>query len=251
MASFRRMKRKGPLPFRYVLLLSFVFFLLSTAAGLYIINKEISPTLMRIAEIETKRIASLVINNAIQDEMEKNVDTTKLIEVKRDKAGKVTDTSFDSQYVTRMMAGITGKIQKYLREAEKGNMAGLENRKPGSVTIGQKNNGIVSYIPIGQATNNALLGGLGPMVPVRFYVMGDVFSDVKTNVKQYGINNALFEISISVKVDVETVIPFATKPFTVTTNVPVILKAVQGDVPEYFNSGGGSPPAIEMPGGGK
>ncbi|MFY4775552.1 sporulation protein YunB [Metabacillus sp. RGM 3146] len=251
MAKFRRLKRKGPLPFRYVLLLSFVLFLFSTAAGIYIINKEISPTLIRIAEIETKRIASLVINNAIQDEMEKNVDTKNLIVMKRDKSGKVTDTSFDSQYVVKMMTGITGNIQKYLREAEKGNMAALENKKINDLEYTSKSDGIISYIPIGQATNNALLGGLGPMVPVRFFVKGDVFPDVKTNVKQYGINNALFEISISVKVDVEVVIPFATKAFTVTTNVPVILKAVQGDVPEYFNGGDGGSPALELPGSSK
>ena len=56
----RKLTRKGPLPFRYVLLLTFLFFMLSTGVGLWLINREIEPTLMKYAEAQTKEIATLV-----------------------------------------------------------------------------------------------------------------------------------------------------------------------------------------------
>ncbi|MGX1725054.1 sporulation protein YunB, partial [Bacillus haynesii] len=37
------LSKRGPLPFRYVMLLSFVFFIFSTAISLLIINSSIKP----------------------------------------------------------------------------------------------------------------------------------------------------------------------------------------------------------------
>ena len=72
MAKFRsrRLLKRGPLPLRYVLLLTFVFFIFSTTAGLWIINEELKPTLMSIAKSESVSLATLVINDAIDQQFE-------------------------------------------------------------------------------------------------------------------------------------------------------------------------------------
>jgi hypothetical protein len=41
-----RLRRKGPLLFRHVLLITLLFFSLSTVGGLWLIDKGIEPTLM-------------------------------------------------------------------------------------------------------------------------------------------------------------------------------------------------------------
>ena len=43
-------------------------------------------------------------------------------------------------------------------------------------------------VPLGRVTDNALLGNLGPSVPIEFLVIGDVESDIKTKVVEFGIN---------------------------------------------------------------
>lgn len=85
--------------------------------------------------------------------------------------------------------------------------------------------------------------------PGRFNLIGDAFTDVKTKIKPYGINNALIDISIFVEIKVKVIIPFASKTAVVTNNVPVSIKAVQGEVPQFYNGSGGSgvTPSVQLP----
>lgn len=244
----RRVPKRKPLPFRYVFLLSFVFFIFSTAGGLWIINKGIEPTLISVAETETKRIATLVINNAINKQINDEVDVNKLIVVEKDENGKVSTVDFNAQMVNSIQAQITQKVQRNLREAEKGNIDVLDipDIKVEKEGVPEEE-GIIYYIPLGQATNNALLGNLGPRIPVRFYVIGNVVSDVKKSIFEYGINNALIEISVHIKVSVQVVIPFATSTTTVENTIPIAYKALQGEVPDFYNGDGELTPSIELP----
>lgn len=244
----KRLSKKGPLPFRYVFLLTFVFFIFSTAGGLWVINKGIEPTLIQVAETETKRIATLVINNAISKHINDEIDVNKLVVVEKDENGKVSTYDFNAQMVNRVNAQITQKVQRNLREAEKGNIDILDIPEIDVKTEGEpEEEGIIYYIPLGQATNNALLGNLGPRVPVRFYVIGSVDSNVEKSIVDYGINSVFIEISVHVKVDVQVVIPFATSITTVENTIPIAYKGVQGDVPEFYNGNGDSSPSIELP----
>ncbi|WP_243290415.1 sporulation protein YunB [Bacillus sp. FJAT-47783] len=244
----KRLAKKGPLPFRYVFLLTFVFFIFSTAGGLWVINSGIEPTLIQVAETETKRIATLVINNAISKHINDEIDVNKLVVVEKDENGKVSTYDFNAQMVNRVNAQITQKVQRNLREAEKGNIDILDIPEIDVKTEGEpEEEGIIYYIPLGQATNNALLGNLGPRVPVRFYVIGSVDSNVEKSIVDYGINSVFIEISVHVKVDVQVVIPFATSITTVENTIPIAYKGVQGDVPEFYNGSGDSSPSIEIP----
>jgi sporulation protein YunB len=251
LARFRkRPQKKGPLPFRYVFLLSLVFFIFSTAACLWIVNKGIEPTLMTVAETETKRIATLVIQNAINKDIKEDVDVDEMFVVDTDEKGNVTTIDFNAKFVRSVLAKTTDKIQTNLREASKGNIDALELPEGEHISKDEQGEGIIYSIPLGQATNNALIGNLGPRVPVRFYVVGEVQTDVKETIQQYGINNALIEIAVEIEVNVEVVIPFSTQTATVRNTIPIAIKAVQGQVPSYYNGGGGSaPPALDVPEG--
>ncbi|WP_342753906.1 hypothetical protein [Bacillus sp. PK3_68] len=57
MAAQKRWRSKrGPLPLRYVFLITLVLFTFSTAASLWIINKNVKPTLIGYAHAETKKL---------------------------------------------------------------------------------------------------------------------------------------------------------------------------------------------------
>lgn len=47
----------------------------------------------------------------------------------------------------------------------------------------------------------------------------------------------------------KVIIPFASKTAVVTNNVPVSIKAVQGEVPQFYNGNGGSgvTPSVQLP----
>lgn len=241
--------RKGPLPFRYVFLLTFVFFMLSTAAGIWTINRGIEPTLMSYAESQTRQIASLVISKAINKKVAEELDAKEVIRIEKDNKGEIATVDINTAIVNRVLSQTTYLVEANLREAEKGNLAMLGIPADIEIETDKKlrEQGFVYQIPLGQATNNALLGNLGPLIPVKFNAIGDVHSNAKETIEPFGINNVLVKVFIEVEVNVQVIIPFATKIATVKTDIPVAMQVIQGKVPEFYNSGGDSSPSIEVP----
>ncbi|WP_416828516.1 sporulation protein YunB [Ectobacillus polymachus] len=241
--------RRGPLPFRYVLLISFLIFLLLTVQGLWIISRSITPTLMLYAQSQTKRLATVIITKAVQDRVQSGFSVDKLIAVERDNQGKITTIDFNPEVVNGISSSTTASIEQYLRLAEKGDMAKLGLDDNTQLTLKQKEgNGAVFAIPLGQITNNALIGNLGPKIPVSFTTIGDVHTNIKRDVKPYGINNVMVDIALEVNVTMQVIIPFQSKETIVTTDVPIAMRVIQGEVPTYYSgSKDGGTPALPVP----
>ncbi|MBP3038649.1 sporulation protein YunB [Bacillaceae bacterium Marseille-Q3522] len=239
----RRLFRRGPLPFRYVCLLTFVFFLFTTIISLWIINAGLKPTLERYAESQTRKIATLVINKAINDSFQEVIDTTS----KEVEDSSQSNVNFNTNIINRLRAELTLLIQQNIKEAEEGNLDELQVLT--NVEFAKEaGEGILYYIPLGQMTNNALLGNLGPKIPIKFNAVGSIQSDVRPKLTEYGINNAYIEVNIHLKINVQIIIPFATKLTTIEENVPVVMEIIQGEVPQFYNGNGkGINPSIDLP----
>ncbi|MGG3468072.1 sporulation protein YunB [Neobacillus pocheonensis] len=246
MAKIRRRRlKRGPLPFRYVMLLSFVFFLFSTAMGLWIINKGIEPALISYAESQSKKIASLVINKAIN---KKTVDVGDVIALEPGSDGAPPSATLKTEVVNQKLSEITNQIQKNLNAAEKGDLSSLQQLTDVEIDVKNTNtNGIVWNVPLGRATNLALFGNLGPKIPVRFQAIGDVRPDVKITPKPLGINNTWIDVAIHLEVSVQIITPFETKITKLIQKIPVGGRLIQGDVPQFYNNGSNALPSIELP----
>lgn len=247
MAKFRRRRQRGPLPFKYVLLLTFVFFLLSTAVGLWVVNKGIEPTLMRIATTETRNIASLVINRAITKRTTNVGDTNDVIKIVPGSNGKGQNAQLNTNLINRVLAETTAQIQKNLKTAKNGDIASLETDVEIETENTDKEDGITWYIPLGQATNISLLGNLGPKIPVKFTAIGEVEPDVHISTKEMGINNTWMEVSVDIQVSVQIITPFATDITKLKQSIPVGGTLVEGEVPQFYNNGSGITPSIQVP----
>lgn len=255
-----RFPRK-PLPFRHVFVLSIIFFTLFTVWGLWLIDRGIKPTLMQIAKTKAEQIAAYAINYGIgkkdiadMQKLEKGnlrADTNgeKLIVPLKDKDGNIKSYIYNNAEVNRLLNETTNRIQYYLRAIEDGSLP--LGYIPKDVQVQMKENqpnGVVFYIPLGQATNNALLANLGPRVPVKFEVISNVKTNIEDKVVKAGINNIFLQLYIHATVEVRVVIPFAVDKKSVSTNIMIAQQFFPGDVPYYYNSGGdGLTPALPIP----
>jgi sporulation protein YunB len=249
LAKFRaRPQKRGPLPLRYVILLTIVFFIFSSVVGLWAVNKGIEPTLMRYAESETRNIAALVINKAITKRTTDVGDNNEVIELLPNENGK-QNAKLNTAYINRVLAETTAQIQKNLKTASRGDLSSLEQLTDVQIETKSTNNedGIVWYVPLGQATNIALLGNMGPKIPIRFHAIGEVKPNVKITTEQVGINNIHYGVSVDIEVSVQIITPFATKITKLQQSIPVGDSYIQGDVPQFYNNGGGIMPSIQLP----
>ena len=254
---YRRVRRKrkqsilrGPLPVKHAIMITFLFFLGTSLISLWIVNAAIEPTLMRYAESETKKITSLVINHAIKETISNNDNMNEIItEIPKQGDNIAVDgIQFNTEIINKIRSETSLLIQNQLSEIERGNLSSFDYLK-GEVLVDSNNSkGIIHEVPLGKATNNALLGNLGPKIPVEMETISDVQSDVKTTLEPYGINNALIKVYLEVEVHAQVIIPFASKPTKITTSIPMGMRVVSGHVPTYFNgSGSGGSPAIQLP----
>ncbi|WP_245613722.1 sporulation protein YunB [Alkalihalobacterium bogoriense] len=247
-----RPKKRGPLPFRYVFLLSFIIFTLLTVQGLWLVEKGIRPTLMYIAVTETQTLATAAINDAINKKIVEEIDVEELMIIDRDESGRISSMRINTQLSTRIMAEATMRAQNYLRLMEQGRMHELAI--PDGVDVEWNNGnqsfsdeGIIHNIPLGQATDNALLAHLGPSVPVKFSAIGNVITDMRTETEYVGINNTAVTLYLDIEVDVRVIIPFATEKQVVPTSIPIGYIFISGDVPEFYNVGGEGPSPAFFP----
>ena len=213
-----------------------------TVQGLWLVEKGIRPTLLHIAKTETQRIGTIAINQAVHKKILEDSGMDQLIEVKEDNDGKITSVNFNPVIANRVLHETTHRVQKYLNDIALGKVKDLSI--PESIEVEQNGEpyyqeGIIHMIPLGQATNNALLAHLGPKVPVRLTAIGDVKSQLTRNIEATGINNTTIEYMVDITVDVKIVIPFATDTEVVETSIMVGSIFVPGVVPDFFYGGSG------------
>ncbi|MFC0469642.1 sporulation protein YunB [Halalkalibacter kiskunsagensis] len=236
---YRPQSRKGPLPFRYVLLLSFLIFVVLTVQGLWIIEKGIRPTLMSIATTETRVIATKAINDAVSKKIASDLNQEDLFFIEKNANDDIQLIQFNTQIYNKILSEATNRVQRHLKAIEQGEAFDVTFDSEGNNESLTTEGGIIYSIPLGQATNNALLAQLGPQIPVRFSAIGDVKTDLNAETINTGINNTTISFNFDVIVDVKIVIPFATNTEAVKTTIPVGFINIQGKVPEYYSDGGG------------
>ena len=198
-------------------------------------SKKVFPVLMQQAQIDCKKMAILIIKNSLNDDVLKVLEDD-MYKVVQNKNGEIQTIDFNPVIVNKFLTKTTSVVSENLRNLEKGNIDDISFIDKNDFNIKNLKNGIISQIPMGVVSNNILLAGLGPKIPVKINMVGNVVSNVETKVSNYGINNAMIEIFARVEVTEEVILPFQTKQIKVVNNVPIAIKIINGNVPEYYGS---------------
>lgn len=221
-----------------ILLYSILFSIICSFFLLYHFSKRTLATLMVYAEAEANKIVSTIINKIVLEEVSTKIDFNELFLVTKGSDDKIQTIDFDPLAVNNILSFITNSVETNLNNMERGNLEFM-----GSINLKYKPNidemkrGIVAVIPMGVSFNNHFLANLGPKIPVKLRYVGSVSTNLVTTVKDYGINNALIELSVHIRVVEQVNMPFNTKEVVVENDIPITLKVIQGGVPTYYGNG--------------
>ncbi|TCP19132.1 sporulation protein YunB [Scopulibacillus darangshiensis] len=254
--------RRRIVAFRHVFVIAMVFFIIFTMWGLWIIDRGIEPALMKIAENQAQQVAMYAINFGVGKQTIKNMEEdlgptpleqankNQLIITDKDQNGDVSNAVYNGAEITRIQNATSRRIQWFLRRIEKGELS-AENLSLDLAKVEGDSKGTIAEIPLGQATNNAILTNLGPTVPVRLDLIGSVLVEPVIEKKLVGINFVSVDIKLHIKVDVNVVIPFTVKMKPIEQDIVIKSQVIRGDVPDYYqnggNSSGGMNPAVPLP----
>ena len=193
-----------------------------------VVERQIEPTLIVIAQAKAEQAAKLAISDAVTKRLtQQGIDFNQIVRMEKDNEGTIKAINFNLNEYSRIVGETTSRIQNRLREFEREN--------------------VQTSIPLGLATKNVFLEHLGPDIPVSFVPIGAVKTRLETGMKEAGINMVLVTVYIHVQVDLRVIIPFATEQQTVTTRLPVSEALIVGKVPDYLYDNSAGKPDVPMP----
>lgn len=203
------------------------------------INKKFTPILLETAELEIGKFSTIVVNKAIAQVLEDKINTEDLFDTIMNEKGEIQTIDFNPIIVNQVLNVATSVVQNNLKLLEEGNLdtIGIYDMDLPENRIKDLKKGIITKIPIGVITGNSILANLGPSIPIRLHYIGDVNSNITTKITQYGINNALVEIGVKLQMTAQIILPFTTNKMSLDCDIPLAIKMIQGNVPNYYGSG--------------
>ncbi len=217
--------------------------------SIYTLNARLMPLYLEYAEVQTVKVASYVVTKAVNSRTSSVLDVNDIIVDLPSQSDDMITTKFNTDIINQVRSETVTLVKEYLQQAENGDLNSLPSLENVEYDVGkmEAGDGIVFFVPLGQALNIPIIGNLGPKIPIRLHLIGSVNSDVETTITEFGINNAKVDVDIFIEVNVQIIIPFATSSATVKQKIPVAMGLVRGTVPHIYSAGEGTQPSIEVP----
>ena len=231
----RRKKKKNGFLIAIVI---FIFLVMFIILFINYYSKKSSDLLMSYAESEIRKLTILVINKSITKQMN-DIWVNDIFDVVYNDNGEIILIDFNSKSTSKILSTITSLIELNLRAVEEGkiDMIELPQNSLDSYDMDLLEKGIILEIPFGMVTGSNLLYNIGPKIPVKLSLVGDVITGFSTDVVEYGINNALIKLLIDVEVNTRIVLPIVSEEYTITASIPIAMKVIQGKIPDYYMNG--------------
>lgn len=183
--------------------------------------------LLNYAENKSKELSQLLINNALEETII-NTNVEDIINLEKNQNDEIISLDFNNVKINEIELKISENIQNNLKM--------LEENKKNSLTKKYYDGkiDIIYEVPMSVIYDVPILVGIGPKVPFKLDILGNIKTNVTTNVMEYGINNSLVEVILNVKINIQIILPFSLKNIEVENDVPMKTKIIQGKIPTYY-----------------
>lgn len=219
--------------FKNVYVFVFIFLIISCILFLMLLDKKAMPVIMNYANVQTKRMGIEILRSVGTKDVNNLLNGKELFVITKNNSGEIESIDFNTSIINETLIVVAKNVRKRLKEVEKGEK--LPEEMYSDMLDKNLKNGIIYEIPAGVVFGNSFLSNIGPKIPVKIKYSGNVGLDIKTKVKEYGVNSALIEIYIYVEVTQRTILPFQSEDVKLTSEIPVIMKVVKGGVPNYVS----------------
>lgn len=180
-----------------------------TVLTFLLVERNIGPTLMAIAEARARLIATESINDAINKKIARNTQYKDLITIHKNNNGEVSLIQINTIEINRLRSDATQFVTESLRKIAMDEIA----------------------IPLGQVTGSQILANFGPKITVSIIPVGTVEVDVSEAFEEAGINQTRHKIFVDVKTWVKIVVPMVSSSVEVSSHIPIAETIIIGNVP--------------------
>lgn len=194
---------------------------------LHFYNKNISPKIIDIAVSKTDEINTLLIKRDILPTT--NIDDLLKVNLNDKQEIIYVETNYNEAY--QIMKEIVTKIQNNLFALERGEIKEFSNNRE----LHSYNNNLYLLIPLGYSLPGVLFSSLGPKIPIMISMYEHVLGNIETEVMDYGINNALLNITLTITLEQKIIMPYKEEKIIRDYKLVLGSKVINGKVPSIYN----------------
>lgn len=183
-------------------------------------NNLLSDKITDIAENKIEEVTNLYVK---KDIVPQNIDIEELIKVYQNDAGEILSVDINSNYANKIMIDVITKIQNNIF------MMDFDDE-----LLKKKNDNIYLNIPLFMAYKGTLLSNIGPKVPIKLSFYEHAFGNIEVELIDYGINNCLLKIYLSVSLEQRIYIPYDSEKNYKNFDLLIGTKMITGRVPSIY-----------------
>lgn len=201
---------KNRVPRRVLRFFFFIFSIFILVQAFLIIQNNLRPTIIALAQARAKVLATEAINTAINQNIARDSRYEHLIFIQKDNEGNVILAEVNNMELARIQSLTTMHVQSTLKELKKQKIK----------------------VPLGQVLGSEIFANLGPKIPVTLVPVGTVSAKMEQSFQSSGINIVSHQVGIDITATVHIVIPFMSTEVKVNTYTPIVTATFFGRVPE-------------------
>ena len=171
------------------------------------------PILETLCKDKAKSVATIICN----EESTKIIGQYQyedLITIHRDNDNNITMLQSKIIPINYIISDVGEKVQKRINE--------METEK--------------IHINLGGLTGSKLLSGMGPSIPIKLNLVGNVETDLRSEFQSQGINQTIHRIYLQVDCKINVLTPYQTMEEQISNQVLIAENIIVGKIPEaYYN----------------
>lgn len=169
----------------------------------------------------------LVTNDIINKE---NVDD--ILIITKNSRGDILTVNYDLEKTYKILTDVTKTLSSSISDLEHGNI----DIKLYDKYLDNGKNGLILYVPLFINSKNVFINNIGPRFPVLINFNENILSNIKTKVTNYGFNNALLEVYITVEMQKLIITPVKKEDSIFKYDILVSALVVNGSVPNFYGN---------------
>lgn len=181
----------------------------------------------KLDKIISQFFTDLITNDVI--EMEK---ISNILELNKNSKDEIVYINYNLEDTYELLTNISIILKDSLNNLENGKI----DVKTYDSYLESGKYGLLFNIPLFLGSKNIFVNNLGPRIPVKVNFNGELLTNIKTKVTNYGLNNALLEIYVTVEIDKLLITPINKEKEKFNYDILISAAVINGKVPEFYGS---------------
>lgn len=211
-----------------------IFFLIITIATILfnVYGKKVTKSSTILLDQKIDKVLYQFFSDLITDDIINRESINDILLISKNNKGEILTVNYDLEKTYKILTNISSVLKDGISDLENGEI----DVKIYDKYLDSSKNGLVLNIPLFLNSDNIFINNWGPRIPVLVNFNENLLTNIKTKVTNYGFNNALLEIYVTVEMQKLIISPIKKYEDKFYYEILVGALVVNGSVPNFYGN---------------